>query len=56
MTTYEKLILTYEPNDPKNNICVTDLTDSSTNCIEKLLTQKKLVMLEPLIQMRQEFW
>jgi hypothetical protein len=40
MSCVEKLILTYEPKLIKNNVCETNLTDSSTNCIKRLVSQK----------------
>lgn len=35
-----QLILNYEPDNPKNNVCTTDLTQFSTNCTKKILSQK----------------
>jgi hypothetical protein len=35
------LILTYDPISPENQICSTDLTNISTNCISRKINQKK---------------
>ena len=40
MPKKHKKILHYEPSDNINNVCITDLTDISTNCIKHTSYQK----------------
>lgn len=52
---YEKektLILTYDPVDPENQICSTDLTNLSTNCLLRKINQKKYFLRDKFLNIK----